>query len=106
MRTVYKLSDKSVILGTQLETTDTTRTIGSPVALTQVQNPQTGEAEIAFLPMDIIFADVTDTKDSFVMKESHIMWSKPMSDFPAYDANYVQTTTGIEAPITSGIIKG
>ncbi len=40
------------------------------------------------------------------MKESHIMWSKPMADFPAYDANYVQTTTGIEAPITSGIIKG
>jgi len=105
VRKVYKLTDKSVILGTELDTTDTLVTIGSPVALTQVVNPSTGEPEIAFLPMDLIFADVQDSKDNVQVKQSHIMWEKPMADFPAYDANYVQTTTGIET-VTSGIIKG
>jgi len=105
MRKVYKLTDKSVILGTELESTPTMITIGSPVALTQVVNPQTGEPEIAFLPMDLIFSDVQENKDSVNIKQSHIMWEKPMADFPAYDSNYVQTTTGIE-PVTNGIIKG
>jgi len=105
VRKVYKLIDKSVILGTELESSESTITVGTPVSLTQVVNPQTGEPEIAFLPMDLIFADVQDSKNHVTLKQSHIMWEKDMADFPAYDANYVQTTTGIE-PVTSGIIKG
>jgi len=104
-RKVYKLSDKSVILGTELEVGKSTITIGSPVSLTQVVNPQSGEPEIAFLPMDLIFADVIDTKDNFELNVSHIMWQKDMADFPSYEQNYIQTTTGIET-VSSGIIKG
>ena len=104
-RKVYKLSDKSVILGTELEVGISTITIGSPVSLTQVVNPNTGEPEIAFLPMDIIFADVVDNKDNFNLNVAHIMWEKDMADFPAYEQNYIQTTTGIET-VSSGIVKG
>jgi len=106
IRKVFKLSDKSIILGTELESSDINVTIGSPINLTQVVNPNTGEPEIAFLPMDIIFADVTESKDSITIKHSHIMWEKDIADFPAYEQNYVHQTTGIEAVSTGGIIKG
>lgn len=105
IRKVYKLTDKSIILGTELESDEHSVTIGHPVSLTQVVNPQTGAPEIAFLPMDLIFDDVQDSKNSVTMKKYHIMWEKDMADFPNYDANYVSTTTGIE-PVTSGILKG
>jgi hypothetical protein len=33
------------------------------------------------------------------------MWEKDLTDFPNYDKNYLQQTTGIET-VTNGIIKG
>jgi hypothetical protein len=104
-RKVYKLIDKSIVLGTEVESNDVTVTVQQPLNLTQVHNPNTGEPEIAFLPMDLIFADALDSKNVITFKHSQIMWIKDMADFPNYDQNYVQQTTGIET-ITSGIIKG
>jgi len=105
LKKVYKLIDKSVVLGVETSSDNITVSINKPVNLTQMMNPQTGEPEIVFLPLDIIFADVKDEKNSVTLKKEHIIWEKDMSDFPAYESNYVQTTTGIE-PVTSGIIKG
>ena len=105
-RKVYKLIDKSIVLGVEVESTDTTVTVKEPLNLTQIHNPQTGEPEIAFLPMDLIFADATDTKNTVTLKQAQIMWTKDLADFPNYDQNYVHQTTGIESVATSGIIKG
>ena len=104
-RRVYKLIDKSIVLGVEVEANTDTVTVQQPLNLTQVHNPETGEPEIAFLPMDLIFADATDSKNVVTFKQSQIMWIKDMSDFPNYDQNYVSQTTGIET-VTSGIIKG
>ena len=105
-RKVYKLIDKSIVLGVEVESTDTTVTVKEPLNLTQIHNPQTGEPEIAFLPMDLIFADAMETKNTVTLKQEQIMWTKDLSDFPNYDQNYVHQTTGIESVATSGIIKG
>lgn len=104
-RKVYKLTDKSLILGVEVDSTEHTVTIQEPFSITQMQNPQTGEPEIGFLPMDLIFSDVTDTKNNVTMKKYHVMWEKDMSDFPNYEQNYVHQSTGIET-VSSGIIKG
>jgi len=104
-RKVYKLIDKSVVLGTEVETTSETVTVQQPLNLTQIHNPQTGEPEIAFMPMDLIFVDAVDSKNVVTLKQEHIIWAKDLSDFPNYDQNYVQQTTGIET-VSSGIIKG
>lgn len=104
-RKVYKLIDKSIVLGTEIESDDTTVTVQEPVNLTQIHNPTTGEPEIAFLPMDLIFADAADSKNVVTFKQSQIMWTKDLADFPNYDQNYVHQTTGIET-VQSGILKG
>jgi hypothetical protein len=105
IRKVYKLVDKSIVLGTEVESNDLTVTIQIPLNMTQIHNPQTGEPEIAFLPMDLIFADATESKNVITLKQSQIMWDKDLADFPNYDQNYVHQTTGIET-VSSGIIKG
>jgi len=105
VRKVYKLIDKSIVLGTEVESVDETVTVQIPLNLTQIHNPATGEPEIAFLPMDLIFADAIDSKNVITLKQSQIMWTKDLADFPNYDQNYVQQTTGIET-VSSGILKG
>lgn len=104
-RKVYKLIDKSVVLGLEVESSPTTVTVQQPLNLTQIHNPTTGEPEIAFMPMDLIFVDAASNKDVVTLKQDHIIWSKDLADFPNYDQNYVQQTTGIET-VSSGIIKG
>jgi len=105
IRKVYKLIDKSIVLGVEIESDNNTVTVKEPLNLTQIHNPQTGEPEIAFLPMDLIFADATATKNTVTFKQSQVMWTKDLADFPNYDQNYVQQTTGIET-VQSGILKG
>ena len=104
-RKEYKLIDKSIVLGVEVESDEVTVTVQSPLNLTQIHNPQTGEPEIAFLPMDLIFADSLDSKNVVTFKQSQVMWTKDLADFPNYDQNYVQQTTGIET-VQSGILKG
>lgn len=106
VRKVYKLIDKSIVLGVEVESNDSTVTVKEPLNLTQIHNPQTGEPEIAFLPMDLIFADSAETKNVVTFKQEQVMWTKDLSDFPNYDQNYIQQTTGIETVATSGILKG
>ena len=106
IRKVYKLIDKSIVLGVEVSSDTDAVTVKEPLNLTQVHNPQSGEPEIAFLPMDLIFADAIDTKNIVTFKQTQIMWTKDLADFPNYDQNYVHQTTGIESAATSGILKG
>lgn len=105
VRKVYKLIEKSIVLGVEVSADNNTVTVQEPLNLTQVHNPQTGEPEIAFLPMDLIFADAADSKNVVTFKQEQIMWTKDLADFPNYDQNYVHQTTGIET-VQSGILKG
>ena len=105
VKKVYKLIDKSIVLGYEVASNDTIVTVEQPLNLTQIHNPQTGEPEIAFLPMDLIFADASDTADVVDFKQSQIMWTKKMADFPNYEANYTQQTSSIET-VQSGVITG
>lgn len=102
---VYKLIDKSLVLATEIESTDTTVTIKAPLSVTQMLNPQTMQPEITMLPMDLIFAEASDSKNFVTIKKEHIMYEKDMADFPAYEQNYVAQTTGIETVKKSGIIS-
>lgn len=101
---VYKMLDKSLILATEVESTPTTVTIKAPLAVTQMFNPANGQPEVTMMPMDLIFAEAASGKDVVTLKKEHIMYEKLMSDFPAYEQNYVAQTTGIEMVTKSGII--
>jgi len=105
IKKVYKLIDRSLILAIELENTDTIITIKSPLNVTQSMNPQTHQPEIVLLPMDLIFSEVESSKDSVSIKKEHIMWEKPLKDFPSYEYAYGMQTTGIETVKTSGIIS-
>ena len=105
MKKVYKLIDKSIVLGTEVESTETTVTVKTPISVTQMMNPQTGMPEVGLLPMDLIFSEVEPTKDVVELKKEHIMYDKPLADFPAYEQNYTAQTTGIETVQKSGIIS-
>lgn len=104
LKKIYKLIDKSVVLGTEIDSTETTVTVKAPLNVTQMMNPQTMEPEITMIPMDLIFADVVKGKDIVVFKKEHIMYEKDMTEFPNYEQNYVAQTTGIEMIQKSGII--
>ena len=103
-RMVYKLIDKSMVLGVELESNATTVTIKDPMNIAPSHNPQTGQTEIGIIPMDLIFADVLLSKNTVTLKHSHIMYVKPLEDFPSYDNHYMQSTTNIETVQSSGII--
>jgi len=105
MKKIYKLIDRSLILATEVETTDSTVTIKAPLSVTQMVNPQTGQPEVTMIPMDLIFAEAAEGKNVVTMKKEHIMYEKDMSDFPAYEQNYTAQTTGIETVQKSGIIS-
>lgn len=104
MKKVYKLIDRSLVLATELETTETTVTIRAPLSVTQIYNPQNGQPEVAMMPMDLIFSEASDGNDVVTFKKEHIMYDLPMSNFPAYEQNYIAQTTGIEPVRKSGII--
>lgn len=104
MKKVYKLVDKSLVLATEVESTENTTTIKTPYSVTQMLNPQTGQPELVILPMDLIFADAADGKDVVTLKKEHIMYELPMANFPAYEQNYVAQAMGIETVSKSGII--
>lgn len=105
MKMVYKLIDKSLVLGTMIDEDSYRITIKAPMSVTQSFNPQTGQPEIVMLPMDLIFGEAAEGKDTVTFKKEHIMYEKPMSDFPPYEQNYNMQTTGIEAVQKSGIIS-
>lgn len=102
-RKVYKLIDKSLVLGTEVENNGSTIVVKTPLAVTQIMSPQ-GTPEIAFVPMDLIFSDASDLHNSVVFKKEHIIWEKPMNHFPNYEQNFVAQTTGIEM-VTSGVLS-
>ena len=102
---VYKLIDKSLILGTCVEETDTTVTVKQPFGVTQSFNPQTGQPEVVMIPMDLIFSEASDDKNVVTLKKEHIMYEKDMADFPPYEQNYRAQTTGVETVGVSGVIK-
>lgn len=101
---VYKLIDRSLVLATEVERTETTVTIKNPLSVTQMMNPHNGQPEITMLPMDLIFAEAAEGKSIVTLKQEHIMYEKDMTDFPAYEQNYTAQTTGIETVKKSGII--
>lgn len=101
---VYKLIDRTLILATEVEVTETTVTVKAPLGVGQGVNPQTGQPEVVLMPMDLIFSEAADGKDVVTLKKEHIMYEKNMSDFPAYEQNYSMQTTGIETVQKSGII--
>jgi hypothetical protein len=105
MKKVYKLLDKSLVLGIEVESSETTVTVKAPLSITQMMNPHTGEPEIAMLPMDLIFGEVQADKNVVPLKREHIMYEKPMADFPAYEQNYVAQTTGIETVGKQSVIS-
>ena len=105
MKKVYKLIDKSIVLGTEIDSTETTVTVKAPLNVTQMMNPQTYQPEITMIPLDLIFAEASNGKDVVTFKKEHIMYEKNMSDFPAYEQNYIAQTTGIEMVQKSGIIS-
>lgn len=96
MKKIYRLVDRSLILATQVDETENTVTFKAPLTITQSFNPQTGQPDIVMIPMDLIFGDAAPGKDIVTIKKEHIMYEKPMSDFPAYESNYTSNTTGIE----------
>lgn len=104
MKKIYKLIDKSVVLGTEIEATSSTVTIKTPYNVTQMYNPRTGEPELVILPLDLIFSDAAEGKDVVTFKKEHIMYEAPMSHFPSYEQNYVAQAMGIETVQKSGII--
>ncbi len=104
MKKVYKLIDKSLVLGTEIEETSSTVTVKAPYNVTQMFNPQSGQPEIVILPLDLIFSEASAEKDVVTFKKEHIMYEKPMADFPAYEQNYVAQAMGIETVSKSGII--
>jgi hypothetical protein len=105
MKKVYKLIDRSLVLATEIESTETTVTVKEPLSVTQMMNPQTGQPEVTMLPMDLIFAEASAGKSTVTFKKEHIMYDKDMADFPAYEQNYTAQTTGIETVQKSGIIS-
>lgn len=102
-RKVYKLIDKSLVLGTEVENNGSTIVVKTPISITQIMGPS-GNPEIVFIPMDLIFAEVTDIHNSVVLKKEHIIWEKPMNHFPSYEQNFIAQTTGIET-VSSGILS-
>ena len=105
MKKVYKLIDRSLILATEVEDNGTTIIIKAPLNVTQMMNPRTGEPEVSMVPMDLIFASAAPDKDTVELKKEHIMYEKPMDDFPAYAQHYTEMTLGIQAPTTE-ILRG
>ena len=105
MKKVYKLIDKSIVLGTEIDSTETTVTVKAPLNVTQMMNPQTYQPEITMIPLDLIFAEASNGKDVVTFKKEHIMYIKDLTDFPAYEQNYTAQTTGIEMVSKSGIIS-
>lgn len=103
-RKIYKLVDKSIVLGTEVENNVATVTIKAPLNVTQMFNPQTGQPEIAIVPLDLVFADVEDNQNSVQIRKDMIMWEKEMKHFKTYEQNYIAETTGIET-VSSGIIQ-
>jgi|688.fasta_scaffold869692_2 hypothetical protein len=104
MKKVYKLIDRSLVLATEVEENLTTVTVKAPLSVTQTFNPATGQPEVVMIPMDLIFSEADSGKDVVTFKKEHIMYEKPMSDFPAYEMNYNMQVTGIETVQKSGII--
>ena len=104
MKKVYKLVDRSLVLATEIESTETTVTVKAPLSITQMMNPQNGQPEVTMIPMDLIFAEASEGKNVVTFKKSDIMYEKDMADFPAYEQNYTAQTTGIETVKKSGII--
>ena len=102
---IYKLIDRSLVLATELETTENTVTVKSPLSVTQMMNPQTGQPEVTMLPMDLVFAEAAPGKDVVTFKKEHIMYELDMTDFPVYEQNYIAQTSGIETVQKSGIIS-
>jgi len=100
-----KLIDKSLILCEVISNDETTITVKAPYNVTQMINPATGQPEMALIPLDLIFADVEESKNSITFKKEHIMWEKDLSDFPNYKNSYLEETTGI-ATVQSEILKG
>jgi len=96
MRKVYKLLDRSLVLATEIDESQSTFTVKEPISITQTFNPQTGQPDIVMIPMDLIFAEVAPGKNIVEFKKDHVMYDKPMSDFPTYEQNYIAHTTGIE----------
>jgi len=101
---IYKLIDRSLVLATELERTENTVTVKSPLNVTQTINPQTGQPEVTLIPMDLIFAEASPGKNVVTFKKEHIMYELDMADFPAYEQNYVASTSGIETVKKDGII--
>jgi len=97
MKKILKLIDKSVILG-EVEENNNKLFIKSPLSITQMFNPQTGQMDVAVVPMDIVFSDVKKDKNFVEISKDHIIWEKDMSDFPTYEQNYTAHITGIETP--------
>lgn len=105
MKKIYRLIDRTLILAIELERTETTVTFRTPLCVTQTYNPSTGQPEVVMMPMDLIFSEAAPKKDFVTIKCEHIMYEKPMEDFPAYEQNYNMQTTGIEQVTKkSGII--
>lgn len=102
---VYKLIDRSLILAVEIESTIETVTIKTPMSITQSFNPGSGQPEVVMIPMDLIFSEAAEGKDIVTLRKDHIMYEKPLSDFPAYEQNYNMQTTGIESVQKSGIIS-
>ena len=96
--------DRSLVLATEIESTENTVTVRAPLSVTQTFNPQNGSPEIVMIPMDLIFGEAIPGKDTVTFKKKHIMYEKNMADFPAYEQNYTMQTTGIESVSNSGII--
>jgi hypothetical protein len=103
-KVVLKLIDKSLVLGNEIGRDDHTITISSPVNVTQLFNHRTGEPEIAMLPLDLIFGEAAEGKNTVTFKLAHIMYEKNLEDFPPYLANYQMQTAGIAVIGTSGVI--
>ena len=104
-KVVIKLMDKSLVLAQEVSRDGTTVTVSKPMSVTQVFNPRSGEPEIAMLPMDLIFAEAAEGKDTVTFKLDHVMYEKDLEDFPPYLANYMAQTSGIAAIPDNGIVS-
>ena len=100
---VYKLIDRTLVMGCIMEDTDSTVTLKQPISVTVQMGPN-NQPMPALVSLDIIFDDVIGENDNVTIKKDQIMWEKPLEHFPTYFENYNATLTDIVQAAKPGII--
>ena len=95
---IVKLTNNDIVIGNLLESNETEILIEHPYSVYDF------EGAPCVMPYEI--NRLVDSMFTVGLRTYDIMWSKPLSDFPTVEKNYVQATTGIQQEPKEELILG